>query len=95
MSVVEIVVAGDSDEAQKNESESGTSANSSSCNSELQLKINVINVDLVGLYARKTAGILTDLQETELSEKKSKVVELGSMLKRKKDDQRRSKIQRL
>ena len=33
---------------------------------ELQLKINVIN-------ARKTAGILTDLQETELSDKKRKV----------------------
>ena len=58
---------------------------------ELQLKINVINPDLVGLYTRKTAGILTDLQETELSDKKRKVVELGSMLKRKKDDQRRSK----
>ena len=59
---------------------------------ELQLKINVINADVVGLYARKTAGILTDLQETELSDKKRKAgVELGSMLKRKKDDQRRSK----
>ena len=60
---------------------------------ELQLKINVINADLVDSYARrpKTAGILTDLQETELSDKKRKVVELGSMLKRKKDDQRRSK----
>ena len=35
---------------------------------ELQLKINVINADLVGLCACKTAGILTDLQETELSD---------------------------
>ena len=48
-------------------------------------------MDLVGLCAGKTAGILTDLQETELSDKKRKVVELGSMIKRKKDDQRRSK----
>ena len=52
----------------------------------------MINANLVGLYARKTAGTLTDLQETELSDKKRKVVELGSMLKRKKDDQRRSKM---
>ena len=48
-------------------------------------------MDLVGLCTGKTAGILTDLQETELSDKKRKVVELGSMIKRKKDDQRRSK----
>ena len=89
MSVVEIVVSGDSDESQKNGSEPGTYANSSSCNSMKQKAIvqdDVINADLVGLYARKTAaGILTDLQETELSDKKRKVVELGSTLKRKKD----------
>ena len=100
ITIVEVVVAGVSDEAGKNGSVPGTSANSSSCNSvkqkaivqdELQLKINVINADLVGLYARKTAGILTDLQETELSDKKRKVVELGSMLKGKKGDQRRAK----
>ncbi|KAL5479224.1 hypothetical protein EMCRGX_G022720 [Ephydatia muelleri] len=94
MSVVEIVVSGDSDEAQKNGSEPGSSANSSSCNSVKQKAIvqdDVINADLVGLYAPKTAGILTDVQETELSDKKRKVVELGSMLKRKNDYQLRSK----
>eukprot|EP00731_Ephydatia_muelleri_P025822 Em0017g905a len=87
-------VSGDSDEAQKNGSEPGTSANSSSCNSVKQKAIvqdDVINADLVGLYAPKTAGILTDIQETELSDKKRKVVELGSMLKRKNDYQLRSK----
>ena len=83
-SVVEIVVAGDSNEAKKNASEPGTSA---SCNSlsvkpkaivqeQLQLQINVIHADLVGLYARKTAGILTDEQQRERSDKKKKVEEL-------------------
>ena len=94
-SVVEIAVAGDPNEAKKNASERGTSA---SCNSlsvkpkaivqeQLQLQINVIHADLVGLYARKTAGILTDEQQRELSDKK-KVEELGSVLKKKKDDKK-------
>ena len=54
----------------------------------------MINADLVGLYARKTAGILTDLQETELSDKKRKVVELGSMLKKKRRPTKGKKVQR-
>ena len=59
--------------------------NSAIVQEELQQQFNLTNVDLVDLYMRKSAIILTDLQEAEL---KKKLVELGTSMKRKRDDQR-------
>lgn len=61
---------------------------------EIKTKISIIDGDLVGLYNRKSIGFLTDEQEVELKEKKSKKKELETLLKRKIENQKRAKKSR-
>lgn len=58
---------------------------------ELQLGIDLINADLVGLMKRRCNGLLTDIEEKEFKKKKKELNELELKLKSKKDGQERSK----
>ncbi|KAK4030637.1 hypothetical protein OUZ56_023910 [Daphnia magna] len=50
---------------------------------DLKTQISLIDEDLVGLYYKKSAGFLTEEQESELKEKKTRKKELERLLKRK------------
>lgn len=58
---------------------------------EIQLKIDLLNADLVGLLKRKTTGWLTAVEEKDLSEKQKAAHVLQLSLKEKQDGQRRAK----
>ena len=61
---------------------------------ELQREIDLVNLDLAGLYQRKSSGIITDDQLVQLSQKKAKVKKLQTTLRRKKYDQIRAQQSR-
>ncbi|GBM35632.1 hypothetical protein AVEN_240432-1, partial [Araneus ventricosus] len=61
---------------------------------ELKPQLDMINSDLVGYYKRKTSGMLTEKQETELRENEAKKRKVEAELKKKINDQKRQKKSR-